>query len=108
MLAAWPNPEDERGAGAGPGGEASNLETVPAFSRGGAKELLPALSFLETQCLPRPARPLAPGRNVTSCNVAIADKPVPGRGTPAREASEGRGASHSPPPPPPIPASVCI
>lgn len=71
------------------------LETVPAFSLGGAGELLlrdlPALSFLETYCLPRPARPQAPGRNVTSCNVAITDKHVPERGTPARGALEGLG-----------------
>lgn len=58
----------------------------------------PACSFFsETYCLPRPAGPQAPGRNVTSCNVAITAKAVPARGTPARGAWERCGASASAP-----------
>jgi hypothetical protein len=69
-----------------------------AFSRGGAKWLLlqdlPALFFFffsETHCLPRPTQRQAPGRNVTSCNVAITAKPVPARGTPRGDGTGGGG-----------------
>lgn len=60
-----------------------------------------ALFFLETYCLLRHARPQALGWNVASCNVAITDKLVPGKGTPTRGSRGNTG-------PPRPPALVCL